>query len=93
MLVELERRRLRKISTQLSPKPCDVIGEEHELMTGAGDGNVSEAGADQVRVDAGIGIDQDAFGSQTLRAMAGDGVTVIEVTMFNRIEVDFTVVI
>ena len=38
-------------------------------MAGAGDGDVGEAGVEQVRVDAGIGVNEDAFGSEALGAV------------------------
>jgi hypothetical protein len=38
-------------------------------VAGAGDGDVAEAGVEQVRVDAGIGMDEDAFGSEALGAV------------------------
>lgn len=40
-----------------------------------------------------IGVDQDAFGGESLGAVAGDCVTVIEVAMLSRIEFDASVVI
>jgi hypothetical protein len=93
MLIELERRSLRKISAQLRSEPGHVVCEERQLMTGTGDGDVCEAGVEQIGMNRGIGIDQDALRRETLRAMTGDGVTVIKVTMFNGIEVDFAFVI
>jgi hypothetical protein len=62
-------------------------------VAGTGDRDIFESGVEQVRVDAGVSIDQDALGRQPLRAVTGNGVAVIEVTMFNRIEVDFAAVI
>jgi hypothetical protein len=47
-------------------------------VAGAGDGDVSEAGVEQVRVNTGIGIDQDALGGEALGAVAGHGVAMIE---------------
>jgi len=83
MLIEFERRSLRKISAQLRSEPGNVVCEEHELMTGTGDGDVCEAGVEQIGMNRGIGIDQDALCCQALGAMAGNGVAVIKVAMFN----------
>jgi len=44
-------------------------------------------------VRARIGVDQNAFGGETLRAMAGNSVAVIEMTMFFGIEVDLPVIV
>jgi hypothetical protein len=38
-------------------------------------------GVERIRVDAGIGVDENAFGGQALRAMTGDGAAVVEMTM------------
>jgi hypothetical protein len=35
-------------------------------VAGAGDRNVAKAGVEQVRVDAGIGVNEDAFGGEAL---------------------------
>ena len=43
-------------------------------------------------MDARIGINQDAFGSQTLGTVAGDGVTVIEMAVLAWIEFKLAVV-
>ena len=62
-------------------------------MAGSGDGDVAEAGVEQVWVDAGIGVDEDAFGREALGAVTGDGVAVVEMTMLTGIEVDLAVVV
>ena len=43
-------------------------------MAGAGDGDVAEAGVEQVRMDAGVGIDEDTLGCESLGAVAGNGI-------------------
>ena len=50
-------------------------------MAGAGDGDVAEAGVEQVRVDAGIGVHEDALGGEALGTVAGDGVAVVEMAV------------
>ena len=62
-------------------------------MAGAGYGDVAETGVEQVRVDAGIGVNENAFGGEALRAVTGDGVAVVEVTMFAGVELDAAVVV
>ena len=62
-------------------------------MAGAGDGDVAEAGVEQVRVDAGVGVDEDAFGGESLGAMTGDGVSVVEMPMLTGVELDLPVVV
>ncbi len=73
-------------------KFCHVVGEERGLVAGAGEGDVAEAGVEQVRVDAGVGVDKDAFGGESLGAVAGDGVAVVEMTMLAWVELDLAIV-
>jgi hypothetical protein len=42
-------------------------------------------------VDAGIGMNEDAFGSEALAAVAGDGIAVVEMTMFVSIQFDLPI--
>jgi hypothetical protein len=65
----------------------------HRLLAGAGDGDVAKAGVEQVRVDAGIGIDQDALGGEALGTVAGDGVPVVEVAVLLGVELNLAVVV
>ena len=62
-------------------------------MAGAGDGDVAEAGVEQVRVDAGIGVNENAFGGEALGAVTGDCVAVVEMTMLVGVEFDLAVVV
>ena len=62
-------------------------------MAGAGDGDVPEAGVEQIRVDAGIGVNEDALGREALGAVTGDGVAVVEMTMLAGVELDLAVVV
>jgi hypothetical protein len=59
----------------------------------AGDGDVAKAGVEKVWVDAGIGVNQDALGGETLRAVAGDGVAVVEMAMLAGAELDLAVAV
>jgi hypothetical protein len=62
-------------------------------MAGAGDRDVAEAGVKQVRVDAGIGVNENAFGGEALGAVAGDCVAVVEVTVLAGLDLDLAVVV
>ena len=62
-------------------------------MAGAGDGDVAEAGVEQVRVDAGIGMDEDALGGEALGAVTSDSVAVVEMTMLGGVEFELAVVV
>ena len=62
-------------------------------MAGAGDGDVAEAGVEQVRVDAGVGVNEHALGGEALGAVTGDGVAVVEMAMLAGVELDLAVVV
>ena len=81
------------IGAEFRTEFCHVVGEERGLMAGAGDGDIAKAGVEQVRVDAGIGVDEDAFGGEPLGAMAGDGIAVVKVAVLPSIEFDLAVVV
>jgi hypothetical protein len=72
---------------------CHVVGEECDLVTGAGDGDIGETRVEQVRVDTGIGMNEDAFGGEALGAMTGDGVAVVEMSMLAGGELNLPVVV
>jgi len=50
-------------------------------VASAGDRDIGEAGVKGVRVDAGIGVNENAFGGEPLGAVTGDGVAVVKMTM------------
>jgi hypothetical protein len=58
---KLNSRTLRNLATQLLAKFGSVIGVDLSVEACARDGNVSEAGVEQVWVDAGIAVNEDAF--------------------------------
>jgi hypothetical protein len=90
---KLNRRTLRNLATQPLAKLGSVIGIDLSVEACARDGNVGEAGVEQVRVDTGIAVDQDAFGGQALGAVTGHGVAVIEMTMLAGVEFHLAVVV
>ena len=55
-------------------------------MAGAGDCHVAETGVEQVRVNASIGIDQDALCGESLGAVASDRIPVIKMTVLTSAE-------
>jgi hypothetical protein len=92
-LVEFESRSLGNIRTELRAEFGHVVGEEYGLVAGAGDGDIAKAGVEQVRVDAGVGVHKDTFSGETLRTVAGHGVTVVEVAMVLGVEFDLAVAV
>ena len=70
-----------------------VVGEDRGLVACAGDGNVSEAGVEEVRVNAGVGVHEDTLGSESLGTVAGDSVSMVEVAMLVGAELDLTVAV
>jgi hypothetical protein len=62
-------------------------------VASAGDGDVGEAGVEQGWVNFSIGVDENAFGGKALGAVAGDGVSVVEMTMLAGVEFDLAVVV
>ena len=62
-------------------------------MAGGGDRDIAEAGVEQVRVDPRVSVNENAFGSEPLRAVTGDGIAVVEMTMVDGVELDLTAVV
>ena len=92
-MIDFQGGGLRHIGFDLRAEFRHVVGEERGLVARAGDGDVSEAGVEQVGVDAGIGVDQNALGGEALGAVTGDGVAVVEMTMLVGVEFDLAVVV
>ena len=44
-------------------------------------------------MDAGVGVNENAFSGEALSAVARDGVAVVEVTMVGRVELNVAVVV
>ena len=81
------------LGSELLGQPVDVIGKDGGFMAGAGNGDVTEARTEQVGMDTGVGVNEDTFGGESLRTVAGDRVAVIEVPVFGGIEFDSAVVV
>jgi len=92
-LRDFQRGGLGDIGAELRAELGEVVGKERGFMAGAGDGYVTEAGVEQVRVNAGIGVHEDALGGEPLRAVAGNGVAVVEMAVLCWVEFDLAVVI
>src|SRR5208283_4568155 len=82
----------RDIGSELGGKFFHVVGEEGGLVAGAGEGDVGETVVKKCRVGAGIRVDQDAFGGESLGTVAGDGVAVVKMTVLDGTELDLAVV-
>jgi integrase len=92
-LIDFQSGCLRDIGCELRAEFYHVVGEERGLVAGAGDGDVGEAGVEQIWVDTRVGIDEDALGGRALGAVTGDGVAVVEMTMLAGVEFDLAVVV
>src|SRR5712692_5285682 len=90
---KLKSRTLGNFATQLLTKIGSVIGVDLSVEACARDGDVAEAGVEQIRVDVGIGVDENAFGRKALGAVTGEGVAVVEMTMLAGVEFDLAVVV
>ena len=90
---KLNSRTLGNLATQPVAEIGSVIGIDLSVEACARDGNVGKAGVEQVWVDAGIAVDEDAFSSESLGAVTGDGVAVIEMAMLDGIKLDLAVVV
>jgi hypothetical protein len=90
---KLNSRTLGNLAPQLLAKIGGVIGVDLSVEACARDGNVGEVGVEQVWVDTGIAVNEDAFGGKALGAVTGNGVAVIEMTMLVGVEFDLAVVV
>src|SRR5271155_5079116 len=84
---------LGNLATQPLAKVGSVIGVDFSVEACARDGNVGEAGVEQVWVDAGVAVNEDAFGGKPLGAVTGNCVAVVEMTMLVGVEFDLAVVV
>src|SRR5208282_1703676 len=90
---KLNSRTLGNLATQPLAKLGSVVGIDLSVEACARNGNVGEAGVEQVWVDAGIAVNEDAFGGKALGAVTGNGVAVVEMTMLVGVEFDLAVVV
>ena len=92
-LADLQSRGLRNVGTELRAEFGDVIGEDRGLMAGARYGYVTEARIQEIRMDAGVCVNEHALSGESLRAVTRDSVAVIEMSMLLGVEFDLAVVI
>jgi len=92
-LIDFQSGGLGDLGSELGTEFCNVVGKEGGLVAGAGDRDVTEAGVEQVRVDAGISVNEHAFRGEALRAVTCDGIAVVKMTMLARVELDLAVVV
>ena len=90
---ELNSRTFGDFATQLLPKISRVIRVDLSVVACARDGDVAEAGVEQVRMDVGVGVNEDAFGGKALGAVTGDGIAVVEMATVVAVELDLAVVV
>ena len=90
---KLYSRSLGNFATQPLAKIGSVIGVDLSVEARARNRDVAEAGIEQVRVNFGIGVNEDAFGGEALGTVTGDGITVVEMTMLVGVEFDQAVII
>lgn len=92
-LVDLQSGSLIDRSLELLAELGCIIGKDRRFIAGAGDGHVTETEAEQIVVDASVGVNQGALGSETLGTVAGYGVAVVEVAVLAGIEFDVPLVV
>src|ERR1700733_2605484 len=92
-LIDFQGGGFRDVGSEPRAELCQVVGENRGLVAGTRDGDVGEARVEQVWMNFGIGMDEDAFGGKALGAGAGDGVAVVEMTMLAGVEVNLAVVV
>ena len=92
-LVDLQGSRFRNIGAELRAELGHVVSKECGLVAGAGDGDVAKAGVEQGRVDGGVGVHYHPLGGESLRTVAGNGVSVVKVAMVQSVEFKLAVVV
>ena len=92
-LIDFKGRCLRDIGNDLRIQFIYIVCKDRGLVAGARDGDVPETGIEQIRVNAGVGIDQNAFRGETLGTVAGNSVAVVEMAMLFGIEFDLPVIV
>jgi hypothetical protein len=81
------------LSFQLVTHLRSVIRKDSRLVAGAGNGNIPESRIEQIRMHSGIGVDENPLGGEPLRAVAGHSISVVEVPMSKRVELDLTSIV
>ena len=92
-LINFKGRCLRDIGAELRIQFIHIVSKDRGIVARAGNRDVAETGIEQVRVNAGIGIDQDALCGESLGTVASDRIAVIEMAMFIGVELYAPVVV
>jgi len=92
-LADSKRRGLGDIRAELRMELSHVVCKKGGLVAGAGNRDVSEAGVEEVRMNAGVGIYQDALCGKALRAVTGDCISVVKMAMLFCVEFDPAIVV
>ena len=92
-LRKLDGRSLGNLATQLLAKIGSVIGVDLDVEACARDGNVGEAGVEQVWVDPGIAVNENAFGSKALGTVTRDDIAVVKMTILPCVKFDLATVV
>jgi hypothetical protein len=71
-----------------SVHPGHLIYKYCDLVAGVGDGDIIVTGVEQVRVDTGACVHQNALGDEILGIVTRDRVTAVEVAMLLSVELD-----
>ena len=92
-MIDSQTRNLRDIGSQFGAELRYVVVEKRGLVAGAGDGYVGETPIDQIGMDTGIGVDENAVGGKSLGCVTGDRVTVVEMTMVASVKSNLAVLL
>jgi hypothetical protein len=92
-MADFQSRRLACFDAELLAETSNVVSEDGSFAAGAGDGDVAESGAEQVGMNACIGVDEDALRGQPLGAVAGYGIAMVEMPVLGGVEFEPAVVV
>lgn len=81
------------LGSKMLMEPACIVGEDGYLVAGAGDCNISESRVEQIGMNPSIGVDKNSLRCEALGTVAGDCVSVIEVPMNLRIELDQSTIV
>ena len=90
-VIDFQSRCLRDVDSQFGAEFSYVVREEYSIVAGARERNVGEPGIEQVRVNASVRVNEDAFGCKSLRAVTCDGIAVVEMRMLAGIELNVAI--
>ena len=80
-MIDFQGGGLRDTSFELWAELCNVVGKERGLVAGTGHSDIPKPGIEQVWMYTRIGVDQNTLRGQPLRAVAGNSVSMIEMSM------------